>query len=133
VRRAAGFAYLEVLVAVAVLAVLLAPAMEGLYTGLRSSEAYVVRAAEDQRLVDKMEEVLAQSFDTLAAAAEAAGSAAIPSDTFSDPVTDPGRRVVFLSYYDGDNQAFVTNPTGLIWVRVQMTGRSDDLRSLVAR
>jgi len=131
--RVAGFAYLEVLVAVAVLAVLLAPAVEGLHAGLRGSEASAARLAEDARLRAKMEEVLAQPFDRLAGAAEAAGNAAIPADAFSDPVSDPARRVVFLSYYDGDRRALVATPTGLIWVRVRMTGRADDLRSLVAR
>ncbi len=136
VYRHAGLSYIEVLVATVLLAVALVPMLEALQPGLQGSEIHRNQAAVHFTLRGKMEEVLAEPFESLAAEALAAGDATTPT-----PYSDAGAAVphnVFLSQWDADNadaddDGFSGTEDDLIWVRVATTDGVTDLQTLVSR
>ena len=124
----AGFSYLEVLIATALIAISLVPALEALSMGGRGHDLQAVHAEDHYYLAAKLEEVLAESFNRLDEEASATGSHTIAT-TYSDSVTLADGRVltrqVYLSHYDGDNadgnsNVFDGTDEGLIWVRVEI-------------
>lgn len=111
--------------------------MEALRAGVLASSAYEVATANRLRLLALMEEVLAQPFDALDAAALAAGSPTTLTH-YSDPPGTVDRRLVFLSRYDadnadGDDDPFTGTESGLIWVRVTLADTVHGFESLTAR
>ncbi len=129
-RRQAGLSYIEVLVAGTLIALLLAPALQALNSGLQSTSVQSGLAEEQAQLNGKLADLLALPFSALDAAALAAGGQSNPS-ALSDTVTlSDGRslsRQVFLSRYDGDNADADNNPftgadAGLLWLRVSLAG-----------
>lgn len=145
-----GLTYVEVLVAAALIAIALLPAMDALYTGMMGSDVYQASANQHYATLAKIEDVLAESYGTLTSAAAAAGSESTPS-SYSDAAGLPDRRLVFIALYDadnadgdgdvftvpdpnadGDNNSY-TGYTGLLWVRVEVEGSITFLESLVAR
>jgi type II secretory pathway component PulJ len=140
-RRQTGLSYTELLVATALIALLLVPALEALNTGLQGGAVQQTLGEERYLLQAKLDDVLALPISTLDAAAQAAGGATIAS-SLSDTVTlsDGGSRSrqVYLSRYDGDNADADANPftgtdTGLIWVRVAITGTTLAAETLTAQ
>ena len=79
----AGFTYVEVLVAALLLAIAIAPALEALQTGLLSSRVHQDATEEHYHLLGKPEEVLAEPFSALDAAALAAGGPSIATSPHS--------------------------------------------------
>ncbi len=124
--RINGFSYIEVLVAVAILAVALVPAMDALRSGVVGAEVHASRTELHYRLAGKLEELLAEPFGALDDEALAIGAPTIPSTAYSDPAATPDRRLVFLSRYDGDNvdpadgDPFTGVDEGLLWMRVEI-------------
>lgn len=140
-RRQSGLGYTELLVATALIALLLVPALEALNTGLQGGAVQQAVGEERHLLRGKLDDVLALPFSTLDAAAQAAGGATTAS-SLSDTVTlsDGGSRArqVFLSRYDGDNadadgDPFTGTDTGLIWVRVTIAGTALAAETLTAQ
>ena len=124
----AGFSYLEVLIATALIAISLVPALEALSMGGRGHDIQTVHAEDHYYLAAKLEEVLAEPFSRLDEAASVTGSPVIAT-SYSDSVTLADGRVltrqVYLSGYDGDNadgngNVFDGTDEGLIWVRVEI-------------
>ena len=124
----AGFSYLEVLIATALIAISLVPALEALSMGGRGHDLQTVQAEDHYYLMAKLEEVLAEPFSRLDEEASVTGNPAIAT-TYSDTVTLADGRVltrqVYLSHYDGDNadansNVFDGTDEGLIWVRVEI-------------
>jgi hypothetical protein len=139
-RRESGFSYLEVLIATALIAVCLVPALEALSTGGKGHDLQAVHAEDHYYLTAKLEEVLAQPFNSLDEAASAAASPTVPS-SYSDSVsTGDGRvltRQVYLSRYDGDNadgnnNVFDGIDEGLLWVRVEIEESGLSMERLVS-
>ena len=131
-----GFSYVEVLVAVLIVAIALPPALEALYAATEAASAQEAQIAELYRLSGRMEQVLADSFAALDAAALAAGSPAAPTG-YSDPAGTPGRLLVFLAHYDlddadGDGDPFSGAEAGLLWVRVAVENGTSVLESVTA-
>jgi hypothetical protein len=132
-----GLSYLEVLVAVALLAICLVPVLEALQPamlGTSISESYVMDQA---RLQSRFEEVLAEPFSALEAAATAAGSPTVATGYSDAPGTEE-RLLVFIGAADGDNADGDNNPfTGmdadLLWVRVEMDSSGHVRECLVSR
>ncbi len=133
-----GFAYIEVLVASFLLAVTLVPALEALQPGIQGTSIHKIYSEDRYQLIAKMEEVLAEPFAALQAAATLAGD---PNTTtsYTDTVTfSNGRQItreVYLSAYDGDNADTDNNPfTGtdpdLLWIRVVIEGTSHAFENL---
>ena len=119
-----GFSYIEVLVATVLLAITLVPALQGLEGALAGSKKHETITHQQYYLQSKFEEVLAQSFDDLDAAAIVAGSNTVPT-SYSDLAGSMDRRLVFLAKYDGDNadadgDVFTGVDDDLLWVRVEI-------------
>jgi hypothetical protein len=114
-RRLAGFSYVEVLLATALLALALVPALEALEIGVRGSGVHEAELALHYRAFGALEEVLAQPFSDLEAEAISAGGAA---SAYSDPPGTPDRRVVTLTGYDADGDT--VEDSGLLRVRVEI-------------
>jgi hypothetical protein len=127
-RRETGFSYLEVLIATALIAVCLVPALDALSSGGKGHDLKASLAVDHYYLAAKLEEVLAQPFSYLDEAASKAGSPEVPSSYSDSVISTDGRvltRQVYLSRYDGDNadgnnNVFDGMDKGLLWCRVEI-------------
>lgn len=131
-----GFSYVEALIAVVLVAVCLAPAVQALQSGTIAASTTRLVADDTAHLKSKMEQVLAQPFADLDSAAQTAGSFSVAT-SYSDPV-GARRRVVYLSRYDvdnadADNDRFTGTEAGLLWVKVVLEGSTASLATLTAQ
>lgn len=132
-----GFSYIEVLVAMSLITIALAPMLEALTDGLRSTAGHRTLVEDHYHVLGKVEEVLALSFAKLDAEAVAVASPTMPT-AFSDTVGTPRRRLVYLARYDGDDadgdaDPFTGGDDGLVWVRVKVEGTAHALETLTTR
>ncbi len=127
-----GLSYIEVLIATILVAVSLVPAVEALRGGIFGASLHQDAAANHYELKAKMEEVLAEPYALLDAAALAAGTEKTPT-SYSDPSGSSKRRLVFLSRYDPSTQGFITIDSGVLWVHVRFESRAGELETLTAR
>lgn len=130
-----GWSYVEVLVATVLLALALSPALEALQTSLLGAAIHEEHAVHQQRLATRVEQLLAEPFVDLDEAATAAGSEAVPT-SYSDSVGTKGRRLVYLSRYDGDNadgdgKPFTGTDAGLLWIKVEVENTVLSLETLI--
>ncbi len=135
--RQAGLTLVEVLVTVVLLAILLVPAISALQNSIAGADVHADTAGSHYRLVSRIEELLAEPFDDLSDSAIAAGAPSTPS-SYSDPAGPPGRLLVYLSAYDGDNADSDNDPfTGadddLLWIRVHIENSVYSLQTVRAR
>ncbi|BDI04694.1 hypothetical protein [Sphaerotilus microaerophilus] len=116
-RRIGGLAYVEVLVALVLVASALVPALEALQSSVRGGPVLTSAAGRDALLRAKMEEVLSLPFETLNAETFLAGgnTTVSVSSALSD-AAGADRRVVIL--YRSDGSALSAADTGLVRVRV---------------
>lgn len=133
-----GFTYTEVLVTTFLIAIVLVPAIEGLSIGVSAGGVHVEKAMQQMRLIDAMEHVLAQPFDDLATAADAAAGHDVIVSAYSDAAGMADRRLVYLSRYDGDDaeddgNVFTGTDDNLLWARVVIEGSPSELETLIAR
>ena len=134
--RQAGLSYMEGLVATALIALPLIPRLDSLKPGLQGSQIHRQKAEVHFALKGKMEQVLAENFHDLDAAATAAGTY-----TTATSYSDTGASVpheVFIWRWDADNadadgDSFTGGEDDLLWVRVATTDGSTELQTLVAR
>ncbi|MCC2972863.1 type II secretion system protein J [Massilia sp. IC2-476] len=97
---AAGLSYIEVMVALVLLAICALPAADAIRSGLRATEAGAMQARELRCVKNRMETVLAESYDDLWKAVE--GSTTPSSYSLAaDPGPDGecGVRNVYISKY----------------------------------
>lgn len=133
--RQHGYSYVEILIATVLIAVSLVPIMNALRTASVGAGIYESYSTQHYSLLAKMEEVLAQSYGNLNTEAVAIGSPTTPT-AYSDPVSTPDRRLVYLAAYDidnadGDDEPFLTGTdAGVLWVRVEIEGTVMSLESL---
>lgn len=123
-RLQSGISYVEVLVATVLITTMLVPALEALKPGIQGSAIHTENAEVHYALVGKLEEVLAESFDNLEAAATTAGAPTNPT-TYSDDINEPIPRNVFVWRYDiddadSDGDVFTDGEADLLWVRVEL-------------
>lgn len=135
-RQECGLTLVEVLVAVVLLAIALVPAMHALQTGVVGAEVHRDVAANHYRLTSRLEELLAEPFEDLSDAAIAAGSPTTATN-YSDAAGPPGRLLVYLSLYDGDNadaddDPFTGTDPDLLWVRVDIEDTVHTLQTIRA-
>ena len=131
-----GFSYIEVLVAIALIAIALVPALEALHSGIQGSQIHADEADNHYWLGAKLAEVRALSYLTLLAATDDAGSHTTVVASLSDAEGENKRRLVYLSRYDGDNldaddDPFTGVDDGLLWLRVEIAGQVHSLETLV--
>ena len=136
-KQQAGLTLVEVLVAVMLLLIILVPAMEAIRTSVTGAEVLNELASSQFRLTSRMEELLAEPVGELEAAAIATGSATVES-SYSEAAGPPGRLIVYLSPYDGDNadaddDPFTGSDPGLLWIEVEAEGTVHSLRTVRAR
>ena len=124
--------YVEVLLAAVIIAISVIPVGNALRGAIVGTEIDTAASANYYQLLGKIEEVLAEPFAVVFAAA--AGPTVASS--YSDGGGNPNRRVVFISAYDGDNADADNDPfTGtdpdLLWVRVEIEGSVEALQALM--
>ena len=132
-----GLTYVEILIATLILLIGLVPALDALRSavlGTGTNDAYVIA---QHRLGGRLEELLLEPFSDLDDAAQAAGSPATPS-SYSDPGGTPGRILIFLARYDGDDadtdsDPFTGGDEGLLWVRAAIEQTPYSLETLMAQ
>lgn len=134
--RQRGFSYVEVLVATTLIAVALVPMLDALRPGLQGAQIHAQHADVHFTLRGKLEQVLAESFDDLDAAALAAGAATTPTAYSDTAATVPHE--VFLWHWDvddadNDNDRLTGGEADLLWVRVATTDGQTELQTLVTR
>jgi prepilin-type N-terminal cleavage/methylation domain-containing protein len=136
-RFETGLTLIEVLVTIVLLSVVLVPAIRALQTSVVGANVHNDLATEHFRLTSRMEELLAEPFTNLAAAAIASGGPTAAS-SYSDAAGPPGRLLVYLGFYDGDNADTDDNPftgidPGLLWVKVEAEGTIHALQTITAK
>jgi type II secretory pathway pseudopilin PulG len=150
VTHARGFSYVEVLVAIVLIAVALPPGLRALRVGLDSAAVQERATTQAWRAAGVMETLLAEPFSALRSAAAAARTPSTPTD-YSDPAGTTDRVLVYLSYYDADDEDHDGNPftiadpdadgdrdpytgstphIGMLWMRVQIEGTAVALEAL---
>ncbi|MDJ0917708.1 MAG: prepilin-type N-terminal cleavage/methylation domain-containing protein [Woeseiaceae bacterium] len=136
-RQQLGLTLVEVLVTIVLFAVLLVPAISALRTGIVGTGVHADVAANHYRLASAIEDLLTEPFADLNDAATAAGGPTTMS-SYSEAAGTPGRLLVYLSVYDGDNadgddDPFTGGDDGLLWVRVEIEGATGSLETIRAR
>ena len=130
-----GFYYVEVLLSVALLAILLIPALQSLDAGIANNTDGLSEHALD--LPSKMEEVLAEPFTNLYAETYQPGgnTTSSISTALSDTAGAANRRIVVLYRYDANAQSLSGNDTGLLYVSVfyEAEGSGNGLSTLKGR
>jgi len=132
-----GLSYVEVLLAVVLLAVCLVPVLESLQPAVLGTSVSETHVQNQLRMQSRFEEVMAESFSALEAAATAAGSPTVATG-YSDAPGTEDRLLVYIGAYDGDNDDGDDNPfsdtdADLLWVRVAMENSGHVRESLVNR
>lgn len=136
-KQQSGLTLVEVLITMVLLTVLLVPAIQALQTSVTGANVHSEIAVDQSRLTTRMEELLAEPFGDLEAAAVAAGGPGV-STSYSDPSGPAGRLIVYLSPYDGDNADVDDDPfsgtdDGLLWIRVEVEDTTLSLQTLRAQ
>jgi prepilin-type N-terminal cleavage/methylation domain-containing protein len=145
-RRDHGFSYVEVLIAIVIIAVCLVPALDALRDGVRAAGPELDYTKNQQRLKSCFEVILAKSFATLDTAALAANSScsSVAADTLDascaavpDPLQPhPDPLLVTVFRYDGSPPIACVptgTDTGLLWIKVAIEGSSLSLDTLKSR
>jgi len=135
VFRATGYSYAEVLLAVALVAILIVPAMQSLGSARLAGSG--IDAARQQALRAKLESVLSKPFGVLYAETYQSGgnTTTSVSGTLSDAVGTENRRLVVLYRFDATTKALSSADTGLVDVSVyyEAEGAANALRTLAGR
>ncbi len=136
IYREVGLSYIEVLVATLLIAVALVPMMDALGPGLQGAQIHRDQAGVHYALTGKLEEVLAQPFDDLDAAATAAGDYKIAT-SYSDLGASIPHEVFIWRWdvdnADSDNDEFTGGEDDILWVRVATADSLTDLQTLISR
>jgi type II secretory pathway pseudopilin PulG len=141
-----GFSYVEVLVAMFILTITIMPAMEGIQSGIQGAGIHESLTRQHYALIKRMEEVQADSYLNMLAAAQTATNATTPS-SYSDPSGQADRILVFLALYDTDaNPLILVDPnndsdgdiytgdsSNLLWLRVELENSALHLETLISR
>ena len=138
-----GFSYIEVLVAMFIIAIALVPAMEALQSGIQGAGIHQQTTQQHYLLLSRMENLMATSYGDLLLAAETAGNATTPS-SYSDPAGQSERIIVYLSLYDADadpftiadpdtdadNNIYTGDTANLLWIKAQLENSAYEFESL---
>lgn len=134
-RRQSGLSYVEVMVATLLMTMALVPMMESLQPGTQGAQIHRDRARIHYTLSGKLEQVLAESFADLDAAATAAAGPTSPTG-YSD-LAVPVPHQVFVWRYDvddadSDGDVFTGGEADMLWIRVATVDGLDALETLLS-
>ena len=132
-----GLTLVEVLVAIALLAVVIVPAVSALHTSIVGANVNSDVTTVHFRLTSAVERLLAEPYATLESVALAAGDHQTPS-SYSEAPGTPGRLLVYLAYYDADNAdsdglPFTGADPDFLWMRVESEGSVHGIETLLFR
>lgn len=135
-RHQFGITYLEILIAITLIAIALVPMMNSLQSGLQGTALHRSKVEVLHALTGALEQVLAEPFEDLDAAATAAGDQTTPTTYSNVAATIPYS--VFLSRYDvddadGDGDVFTGGEEDLLWVRVALLDESESFETLLSK
>ncbi len=131
-RPARGFAYMEVIIATVILALIIPPALDALNSGVASNRHTIADGQRQLKLVGRYEELMTGPYATLDAAQ--AGKAT-PS-ALSDPPGTPDRVLVYIAGWDADDADADGDPnTGvdpdILWMRLEIENTPLNIDTLV--
>ena len=138
-HRMAGLTYVEVLVATALIAVTLLPAMDALKPATQGMSIHEEQTVQHYALTALLEAVVARPFSELDTEAVTINDPTVASTSYSDALATNDRRLVYLSRYDADNadgngDFFDAGmDEGLLWVRVEIEGTDQAIEALTSR
>ena len=129
-----GFSYVEILVAILLIAIALIPVLESLQTAQLGTSVQESLSTQHFHLNAKLEEVLAEPYNSLNTAAATSASPTVMT-SYSDVSGAINRRLVYLYGYDGDNadgddDPFTGVDSNLMWVRVEIEGTAQFIETL---
>jgi Tfp pilus assembly protein PilV len=127
-KRASGFAYIEVMVAVLLLALCALPAANAIKNGLNAADAAPARAAALRCMRDKMEAVLAEPYANLLAARNGNQPTTHSDAAVGGCVT----RKVYIDVYPSGASVDAAGWTALLRVDVVSPDTSYSFTTLVA-
>jgi type II secretory pathway pseudopilin PulG len=134
--RQRGATYLEIMVALLIFSVCLAPALDAMTSGLVTIPAVAASSRDIGCVRTQMEKVLAEPYANLLQAAVAAGAKTVPAATYSLAAdAECPARNTFLARYDPDSAGnlFVSADSGMLFVRVAAADGAASLASLAVR
>ena len=146
-KQQQGFSYVEVLIASVLIAVALVPAMDALQSGMLSASVHQTLTRQYYLQVRKMEELQAEPFILLLAAAKTAANSST-AGTYSDAAGTADRNLVYIALYDADanpftitdadkdadNDPYTGDTANLLWIKVMTEGGSTQgLETLISR
>ncbi len=97
-----GVSYVETMIAVVFMVLVLLPLMQSLQWGVQTTQFNQEQVTQHYHLTSKLEAVLSESYKSQLDAAATAGSHTIAT-SFSDASGEENRRLVYISFYDVDN------------------------------
>ncbi len=129
--RRNGYSYIEVLVAAALIAAALPPALDALGTQVRGAGQDIDAMRVEYKIQSRAEKMLSEPWSSLDLAVDLAGSKSVAS-IYSDPAGTPDRILVYLAHYDFENTDTDGNPftnpnPNLIWIGIQAEKGSQQL------
>lgn len=141
-----GFSYVEVLVAMFILAIAIVPAMDAIQSGIQGAGIHESLTRQHYALIKRMEEVQADSYINLLSSAQTAGNATTPG-SYSDPAGQTERVLVFLALYDADADPFILvdpdndgdadvytgDTSNLLWLNVALENSAQSMETLISR
>jgi len=115
----------------------LVPMTNAVRGAIDSSATHEDTAIQHLHMIARLEDILAEPFSSLEAAAIEAGSTSVPT-SYSDSTGSVNRRLVYLSLYDGNNadsdgDPFTGTDPGLMWIRTEIEGTLISVESLVSK
>lgn len=122
-RRRAGLGQIEAMIAVALVAIAIVPALDALGVALESASLHGENVVEHYALLGLFEEVLSADFDALELIEIAQVDDSLPS-VLSDPPGTPGRRLIFISPWDlddsdGDGDPLTGTDSDVLMIRAE--------------
>ena len=135
-RHQAGLSYIEVMVATLLLTIALVPMMDALKPGLQGAQIHREQADTRFALGGKLEQVLAEPFDDLDAAATAAGAFDVAT-IYSDLAARVPHEVFIWRWdvdnADADDDELTGGEDDILWVRVATADGVTELQTLISR
>lgn len=135
-RNQIGVSYVEILIAMTLIAIALVPMMNSLQAGLQGASLFQKKSQAHYVLIGNLEKVLAEPFDDLDSAATASGAHTSPT-TYSDLAASNPFNVYLWRYdvdnADSDNNEFTGGENDLLWVKVALVDSGQSIETLKSK